>query len=118
MATSLLAASFKDCINLKTFIKISADKLPHCGGDEWSGFNRCGGLLRSDVVWFGETIPLLMGEIARKITWCESPDRSWDFFYSKFLDFLLLLIFFDGTGFNLRQILPEIIRPSSGPYVS
>ena len=68
-----LAASFKDCINLKNFIKIPTDKLPRCGGDEWSGsnrFGRCGGFLRPDVVWFGE-IPPLMGEIARKITWCD-----------------------------------------------
>jgi len=68
-----LAASFKDCINLKNFIEIPVDKLPRCGGDEWSGSNRfgkCGGLLRPDVVWFGE-IPPLMGEIARKITWCD-----------------------------------------------
>ena len=68
-----LAASFKDCINPNSFINISTDKLPRCGGDEWSGsnrFGRCGSLLRPDVVWFGE-IPPLMGEIARKITWCD-----------------------------------------------
>ncbi|KAF8809022.1 sirtuin [Phlegmacium glaucopus] len=68
-----LAASLKDCINPSNFIDISTDKLPRCGGDEWSGsnrFGRCGGLLRPDVVWFGE-IPPLMGEIARKITWCD-----------------------------------------------
>jgi len=68
-----LAASFKDCINPKDFIEIPTGKLPRCGGDEWSGsnrFGRCGGLLRPDVVWFGE-IPPLMGEIARKITWCD-----------------------------------------------
>lgn len=68
-----LAASFKDCIDVNSFIKIPTDRLPHCGGDEWSGSNRfgqCGGLLRPDVVWFGE-IPPLMGEIARKITWCD-----------------------------------------------
>ena len=68
-----LAASFKDCTNPKNFITIPLDKLPRCGGDEWSGsnrFGRCGGLLRPDVVWFGE-IPPLVGEIERKITWCD-----------------------------------------------
>jgi len=68
-----LAASFKDCIDPNNFIEIPTDKLPRCGGDEWSGsnrFGRCSGLLRPDVVWFGE-IPPLMGEIARKITWCD-----------------------------------------------
>jgi len=68
-----LATSFKDCINPKSFINIPTDKLPRCGGDEWSGsnrFGRCGGLLRPDVVWFGE-IPPLMGLIARQITQCD-----------------------------------------------
>ena len=59
MATSLafkLAASFEECMNINNFL---TDKLPRCGGDEWSGSNRsgrlgCGGLLRLDVVWFGE----------------------------------------------------------------
>jgi hypothetical protein len=59
-----LAASFKDCINLKNFIKIFTTR---CGGDEWSGsnrFGRCGGLLRPDVVWFGlwRDDPALNGE--------------------------------------------------------
>ena len=68
-----LAASFKDCIDLNSFINIPNDKLPRCGGDNWLGSNRfgqCGGLLRPDVVWFGE-IPPSMGEISRKITWCD-----------------------------------------------
>lgn len=68
-----LAVSFKDCTSPNSFIDISTDKLPRCGGDDWSGcnrFGRCGGPLRPDVVWFGE-IPPLMGEIARKITWCD-----------------------------------------------
>ncbi len=51
----------------------STDKLPRCGGDEWAGSNRygrCGSLLRPDVVWFGE-VPPVLGEIARKLTWCD-----------------------------------------------
>ncbi len=47
--------------------------LPRCGGDAWNGSNRygrCGCLLRPEVVWFGE-IPPLMGEIARKMNWCD-----------------------------------------------
>ncbi|KJA16607.1 hypothetical protein HYPSUDRAFT_47223 [Hypholoma sublateritium FD-334 SS-4] len=54
-------------------VDIPVEKLPRCGGDEWSGSNRygrCGGLLRPDVVWFGE-VPPLMGEIARNITKCD-----------------------------------------------
>lgn len=54
-------------------VDIPIEKLPRCGGDRWSGSNRygsCGGLLRPDVVWFGE-VPPLMGEIARHITWCD-----------------------------------------------
>ena len=86
----LLTASFKYCINHKNFIKIPTDKLPCCGGDEWSGsnrFKRCGDLLRPDAVWFGQMIPPLMAETARKITWC------WDFFYGMFLDYLILYSF-------------------------
>ena len=68
-------ARLKDCINLQTFIEILTDKLPRCGGDDWSGsnrFGRFGGLLRPDVpvVWFGEISPFV-GEIARRITWCD-----------------------------------------------
>jgi NAD-dependent deacetylase sirtuin 5 len=54
-------------------LTISTDKLPRCGGDEWAGSNRygqCGSLLRPDVVWFGE-VPSALGEIARKLTWCD-----------------------------------------------
>ena len=68
-----LAASFKECIDLDNFVELPTSKLPRCGGDEWPGsdrFGRCDGLLRSDVVWFGEILPL-MGEISRKITWCD-----------------------------------------------
>ncbi|PPQ71595.1 hypothetical protein CVT24_006455 [Panaeolus cyanescens] len=60
-------------VNAETFIDIATEHLPRCGGDDWSGSNRygrCGGLLRPDVVWFGE-VPPLMGEIARKVTWCD-----------------------------------------------
>lgn len=70
-----LAAALKDLppTSLDDEVVIPTDKLPKCGGDEWNGSNRygkCGGLLRPDVVWFGE-VPPLMGEIARKITWCD-----------------------------------------------
>lgn len=57
--------------NAKRDIPIS--QLPKCGGDSWTGSNRygnCGGLLRPEVVWFGE-IPPLMGEIARKMSQCD-----------------------------------------------
>ncbi|KAJ3557890.1 hypothetical protein NM688_g1225 [Phlebia brevispora] len=56
-----------------SLIDVPEDSLPRCGGDEWQGSNRygkCGGLLRPDVVWFGE-IPPLMGEIARRMNWCD-----------------------------------------------
>lgn len=52
---------------------LKIEQLPRCGGDEWNGSNRygrCGGLLRPDVVWFGE-IPKLMGDIARILNWCD-----------------------------------------------
>ena len=52
---------------------LKIEQLPRCGGDEWKGSNRygrCGGLLRPDVVWFGE-IPKLMGDIARTLNWCD-----------------------------------------------
>ncbi|KIK09431.1 hypothetical protein K443DRAFT_671335 [Laccaria amethystina LaAM-08-1] len=57
--------------NAKRDVPIS--QLPKCGGDSWAGSNRygnCGGLLRPEVVWFGE-IPPLMGEIARKMSRCD-----------------------------------------------
>lgn len=70
-----LASSLKDLppTSLDDGVVIPTDKLPKCGGDAWNGSNRygrCGGLLRPDVVWFGE-VPPLMGEIARKMTWCD-----------------------------------------------
>ena len=47
-----------------------------------------------------------MGEIVRKITWCDLLTVVGDFFYRKYLDYLILLIFFfDGTELNLRQVL-------------
>ncbi|KAF8058736.1 DHS-like NAD/FAD-binding domain-containing protein [Lyophyllum atratum] len=52
---------------------ITIDQIPKCGGDAWAGSNRygkCGGLLRPEVVWFGE-VPPLMGEIARKMSGCD-----------------------------------------------
>ncbi|KAF9475745.1 sirtuin [Pholiota conissans] len=68
-----LAASLKDTDSIDEFVDIPVEKLPKCGGDDWNGSNRygkCGGLLKPDVVWFGE-VPPLMGEIGRKITWCD-----------------------------------------------
>lgn len=68
-----IAKSFKDLSDSNNFVDIPVEKLPKCGGDQWAGSNRygkCGGLLRPDVVWFGE-VPPLMGEVARKITWCD-----------------------------------------------
>ncbi|KAK2459637.1 hypothetical protein APHAL10511_008282 [Amanita phalloides] len=65
-----LSSALKD---LKQGEEIAVDKLPRCGGDSWKGSNRygnCGNLLRPDVVWFGEVSPQL-GEIARKMTWCD-----------------------------------------------
>ena len=65
LASALEEASEGDVIPL--------EKLPRCGGDEWAGSNRyskCGGLLRPDVVWFGE-MPPLMGDIARKLNGCD-----------------------------------------------
>ncbi|TFK62936.1 DHS-like NAD/FAD-binding domain-containing protein [Pluteus cervinus] len=71
----ILAASLADVGDDPSAPKkvIPVEKLPKCGGDHWNGSNRygnCGGLLRPDVVWFGE-VPPLMGEIQRKLTWCD-----------------------------------------------
>ena len=52
---------------------IPITELPRCGGEEWAGTNRygrCGGLLRPEVTWFGE-VPEHMGEIARRLNWCD-----------------------------------------------
>jgi NAD+-dependent protein deacetylase sirtuin 5 len=65
-----LSAALRD---FKEGEEVPVDKLPRCGGDSWAGSNRyakCGGLLRPDVVWFGE-VPAELGEIARKVTWCD-----------------------------------------------
>ncbi|KAG6910403.1 hypothetical protein DXG01_010758 [Tephrocybe rancida] len=54
-------------------LPITLDQLPKCGGDTWAGSNRyghCGGLLRPEVVWFGE-VPPRSGEIARKMSGCD-----------------------------------------------
>jgi len=53
--------------------EIPTEDLPRCGGLKWNGSNRygrCGGLLRPQVVWFGE-VPEGMGEIARVLNWTE-----------------------------------------------
>lgn len=68
----ILAASFEGLVS-GSEVEIPVNNLPRCGGDGWSGSNRygrCGGLLRPDVVWFGE-VPPRMGEIGREITWCD-----------------------------------------------
>ena len=111
-----LAASLKDCIDFNNFIEIPTDKLPRCGGDEWSGsnrFGRCGGLLRPDVVWFGE-IPPLMGEIARKTTWC---DLLIVIGTSSTVSFLTHLAFLDVVStvlvvFDRYNLLP-VLHPKS-----
>jgi hypothetical protein len=56
---------------------------------------------RCGVVWRDDSA-LIMGEIA--MVW--SPDCGRDFFYRKFLDYLILLIYFFDGGFNLRQVQP------------
>lgn len=91
-----IAESFKDLNDSNAFVDIPAEKLPKCGGDQWAGSNRygkCGGLLRPDVVWFGE-VPPLMGEVARKITWC---------------DFLIVI----GTSAVVSCKRSKVIYPSS-----
>ncbi|TEB35261.1 DHS-like NAD/FAD-binding domain-containing protein [Coprinellus micaceus] len=66
-----LIASFKDLPPdlLEDGVVIPVDKLPRWNGSN-NRYGRCGGLLRPDVVWFGE-VPPLMGEIERSITWCD-----------------------------------------------
>lgn len=68
-----LSSALSESSDQDNHIDIPVERLPRCGGDSWSGSNRygrCGGLLRPDVVWFGE-VPPLMGEIARHITACD-----------------------------------------------
>lgn len=67
---------------------VTVEQLPKCGGDAWAGSNRygrCGGLLRPEVVWFGE-VPPFMGEISRQMSTC---------------DFLLVV----GTSSTVSRIL-------------
>jgi len=67
---------------------VTLEQLPKCGGDAWAGSNRygrCGGLLRPEVVWFGE-VPPMMGEISRQLSAC---------------DFLLVV----GTSSTVSRIL-------------
>ncbi|KAG5653802.1 hypothetical protein H0H81_010472 [Sphagnurus paluster] len=52
---------------------ITLEQLPRCGGDAWAGSNRygrCGGLLRPEVVWFGE-VPPQAGEVSRRMSSCD-----------------------------------------------
>jgi NAD-dependent deacetylase sirtuin 5 len=68
-----LASALQGLKDIEVEQDIPVDKLPRCGGDTWTGSNRygrCGGLLRPEVLWFGE-VPPLMGEIARKMNWCD-----------------------------------------------
>lgn len=67
--TEEIFANAKDSADLP---QIPVDRLPRCGGDQWSGSNRygkCGGLLRPEVVWFGE-VPYV-GEISRFLAHCD-----------------------------------------------
>ncbi|KAI0046962.1 DHS-like NAD/FAD-binding domain-containing protein [Auriscalpium vulgare] len=68
-----LSPALADAAALEDDCVIPVSELPRCGGPQWAGSNRygrCGGLLRPDVVWFGE-IPKHMGEIARQLNWCD-----------------------------------------------
>ncbi|KAJ7494401.1 sirtuin [Mycena galericulata] len=58
-------------LNDPSFV-IPVDQLPRCGGPNCTSnrYGRCGGLLRPGVVWFGE-VPLHMGEIAKRMNWCD-----------------------------------------------
>ncbi|KAJ7253325.1 sirtuin [Mycena haematopus] len=51
---------------------IPVEKLPRCGGPgcTTNRYGRCGGLLRPNVVWFGE-VPMHMGDIAMRMNWCD-----------------------------------------------
>lgn len=67
------APSLASALNNTEASDIPISDLPRCGGEDWAGGNRygnCGGLLRPDVVWFGE-VPNHMGEIARRLNWCD-----------------------------------------------
>jgi len=67
------AASLSPALTNPEVRDISIAELPRCGGEGWAGGNRygsCGGLLRPGVIWFGE-VPDHMGEIARRLNWCD-----------------------------------------------
>jgi NAD-dependent SIR2 family protein deacetylase len=71
--TPALSSALRNLEDINTKHDIPIKELPRCGGDAWAGSNRygnCGGLLRPEVVWFNE-VPPLMGEIARKMNWCD-----------------------------------------------
>ncbi|KAJ7778804.1 sirtuin [Mycena maculata] len=53
-------------------VPLPIDQLPRCGGANCTinRYGRCGGLLRPNVVWFGE-VPQHMGEIAKRMNWCD-----------------------------------------------
>ena len=71
--TPALSSALRNLEDINTKHDIPIKELPRCGGGAWAGSNRygdCGGLLRPEVVWFNE-VPPLMGEIARKMNWCD-----------------------------------------------
>ncbi|KAJ7348910.1 sirtuin [Mycena albidolilacea] len=53
-------------------MNIPVEDLPRCGGPGCTSnrYGRCGGLLRPNVVWFGE-VPKHMGDIAMRMNWCD-----------------------------------------------
>ncbi|KAJ7684423.1 sirtuin [Mycena polygramma] len=53
-------------------VSIPVEQLPRCGGPNCTTnrYGRCGGLLRPNVVWFGE-VPMHMGDIAMRMNWCD-----------------------------------------------
>ncbi|KAJ7162980.1 sirtuin [Mycena filopes] len=53
-------------------VSIPVEQLPRCGGPDCTSnrYGRCGGLLRPNVVWFGE-VPMHMGDIALRMNWCD-----------------------------------------------
>ncbi|KAK7035907.1 sirtuin [Favolaschia claudopus] len=53
-------------------VRIPVEDLPRCGGPGSASnrYGRCGGLLRPNVVWFGE-VPNCMGDIAMRMNWCD-----------------------------------------------
>ncbi|KAJ7199890.1 sirtuin [Mycena pura] len=55
-----------------TPVNIPVEQLPRCGGPGCTSnrYGRCGGLLRPNVVWFGE-VPMHLGDIAMRMNWCD-----------------------------------------------